>query len=63
MKRIADAADGRRVRVELRRERLAAFAPLFFDFVTELEDLCTKYSVEELDQPPKTESRPTKKRR
>jgi DNA-binding MarR family transcriptional regulator len=86
VKRIADAADGRRVRVELRRERLAAFAPLFFDFVTELEDLCTKYSVEELDliagfmteaarrqqvcagklssaQPPKTESRPTKKRR
>lgn len=49
VKRIADAADGRKVRVELRRERLAEFAPLFADFVAELETLCAKYSVEELE--------------
>lgn len=49
MKRVADAADGRRVRVELRPERLAVFAPLFIDFVAELESLCAKYSVEQLE--------------
>src|SRR5262245_27627343 len=49
VKRVADAADGRRVRVELRPERLAVFAPLFLDFVAELESLCAKYSVEQLE--------------
>ena len=49
VKRVADAADGRKVRVELRPERLAVFAPLFADFVGELESLCSKYSVEQLD--------------
>jgi DNA-binding MarR family transcriptional regulator len=49
VKRVADPADGRRVRAELRRERLAALAPLFNDLVTEMESLCAQHSVEELE--------------
>lgn len=49
VRRVADADDGRKVRVELRRERLAELAPLFVDLVAELESLCAKYSVEELE--------------
>lgn len=49
VKRVADAADGRKVRVELQPARLYAFAPLFADFVAEMESLCAKYSVEQLE--------------
>lgn len=47
--RVADPADGRRVRVQLVEEKLMAFAPLFADFVRELEELCGTFSVEELE--------------
>jgi len=49
VKRVPDPSDGRRVRVQLIEERLAAFAPLFMEFVGELEKLCATFSVEELE--------------
>lgn len=49
VKRVADAADGRRVRVQLLEERLRAFAPLFTEFVGELEHLCATFTVDELE--------------
>ena len=49
VRRIADPADGRRVRVQLREERLAEFVPLFADFVAELERLCATFNVDELE--------------
>jgi DNA-binding MarR family transcriptional regulator len=48
VRRVADPADGRRVRAELVPERVQALAPLFVDLVAELETLCHRYSVEEL---------------
>jgi DNA-binding MarR family transcriptional regulator len=49
VKRVPDAADGRRVRIQMRPESLAAFAPLFTDLVEQMESLCAKYSVEDLE--------------
>src|ERR1041384_3096518 len=49
VRRAADPADGRRVRVELVPERMQAFVPLFVDLVTRLEALCAEYSTEELE--------------
>jgi DNA-binding MarR family transcriptional regulator len=49
VKRVADPADKRRVRVQLVEEKLMAFAPLFADLVRELETLCATFSVEELE--------------
>lgn len=48
-RRVPDAADGRRVRVEVRPERLADFAPLFGDLVREMQSLAEQYSVAELE--------------
>jgi DNA-binding MarR family transcriptional regulator len=49
VKRVADAVDGRKVRVQLRPESLKALEPLFRDLVEQMEALCAKYSVEELE--------------
>ena len=49
VRRQPDAADGRKVRIHVQLERFASFAPLFKDFVAELESLCTEFSVEQLE--------------
>jgi DNA-binding MarR family transcriptional regulator len=49
VKRVPDASDGRKVRVEIRHESIAAFAPLFADLVEQMERLCGKYSVDDLE--------------
>jgi DNA-binding MarR family transcriptional regulator len=49
VRRETDAADGRRVRVHVRDEQLASFAPLFNELVAEMERLCAGYAVEEIE--------------
>jgi len=49
VRRAPDPDDGRRVRAHLVRERLAAFVPLFTDFVTGLQAICEQFTVEELE--------------
>jgi DNA-binding MarR family transcriptional regulator len=48
VRRAADPSDGRRVRVELAGHAVAAFAPLFQDFVDRLDALYATYSDDEL---------------
>src|SRR3954462_866181 len=47
IKRGADPDDGRRVRAHVVPESLAAFGPLFADFVAGLQAVCARYPVEE----------------
>lgn len=48
VRRSRDKLDGRRVLIELDRERTAALGPLFDDLVREMNELCAGYSVEQL---------------
>lgn len=48
-RREKDAVDGRRVLVHLVHEKLAAFAPLFADFMAQMDELYARYTVAELE--------------
>ena len=48
-RREKDEADGRRVLVHLVHEKLAAFAPLFTDFMAQMDALYARYTVAELE--------------
>lgn len=48
-RRVKDPTDRRRVLVELDRSRLAQFAPHFVDFMTGMEKLYERFSLEELE--------------
>jgi DNA-binding MarR family transcriptional regulator len=49
VRRHPDAADGRKVRIHVRDEQIASFAPLFTEFVSEMERMCAQYTVEEIE--------------
>jgi DNA-binding MarR family transcriptional regulator len=49
VRRSRDHADGRRVIVEIERDRVASFGALFADFVSGLEALYADYTDEQLD--------------
>ncbi|HWB79627.1 MAG TPA: MarR family transcriptional regulator [Nannocystaceae bacterium] len=49
VRRIKDPADGRRVLIELQRERLAQHAGMFTDLVREMTELADEFSDDELD--------------
>ncbi|WP_328433087.1 MarR family winged helix-turn-helix transcriptional regulator [Streptomyces sp. NBC_00425] len=49
VRRSRDHADGRRVIVEIERDRVASFGVLFADFVSGLEALYADYTDEQLD--------------
>ena len=49
VRRQGDANDGRKVRIELIAEKLAGSAMLFADLVAQMEDLCSTFSVQELE--------------
>ena len=49
VRRIKDPADGRRVLIELQRERLAQHAGLFADLVREMTELADEFSDDELE--------------
>jgi DNA-binding MarR family transcriptional regulator len=49
VKRVVDPEDRRRVRVELDHARLGQLAPLFGDLVQQMEELCAKFTVAELE--------------
>ena len=46
--RRADASDRRKVRIHVREERLADFAPLFAELAAEMEQMCSDYTLEEI---------------
>lgn len=48
-RRVPHPQDGRRVLVEIDRERVAEIAPLFSDFVRSLEELYAGYTEEQLE--------------
>lgn len=48
-RRAKDEADGRRVLVHLHLEKLAAFAPLFTEFMQDMDALYARYTVTELE--------------
>lgn len=49
VRRVKDPADGRRVLIELARERLAGFAHMFDDLVREMSELADEFTDEQLD--------------
>jgi DNA-binding MarR family transcriptional regulator len=49
VRRIKDPRDGRRVSIELARERLAGFAHMFEDPVREMTELADEFTDEELE--------------
>jgi DNA-binding MarR family transcriptional regulator len=49
VRRVGDASDGRKVRIEPSAEKLGESASLFVDLVTQMEDLCSTFSVQELE--------------
>ena len=53
VRRVADPSDRRRVRVELAGHAIAAFAPLFQDFVDRLDALYATYTDDELQTGPR----------
>jgi DNA-binding MarR family transcriptional regulator len=48
-RRVPDPGDGRRILVELAPDAGAAFAPLFGEFVRDMENLFKRYSVDQLE--------------
>lgn len=49
IRRARDPADGRRVLIELDRERMAALQPMFAEFVVDLQRLAAAFTTDELE--------------